>query len=199
MKFTKSGKINPNVTTEIKPLELVDKAVFKRLDYLLEYLLKENSNIHHQFIEKLIQKLSTLVKTEDSNESVDIIAAAEKYPHLRNKPELVKLHLNAFLQLLHISHEDLKEGTTIKIPDRNYWRHFVLRYYQALVLSEIMGKKKAINLLKEFIDQYTISVGSLIEKYDTLETMRSDHINELQENPEVGWVSVFSDVEDGKY
>ena len=197
MRFGKFGKLNPDLTTEIKPIDLVDTTVFKRLDYLLEYLLNEDPEIHQSFVEKMKQKLQTLVKDEHfENKAVNLGELTRKYSHLKEQQELVRLHFNFSMQLLQISGEQLEEDTAI-IPNRNYWRIFVPRYYQALVLSEIIGKEKTINLLKEFIDQYIFSVRFSIEKFNDLEALRSSHIKETHEGP--GWVSVFSEVEDGEY
>jgi DNA-binding MarR family transcriptional regulator len=89
---------------------------------------------------------------------------------------------------------------TYKVPIRNNLRSFLVpNYHYALALSQVVGRKKAVHLLKEFVEQYTISVADLVEKVPDLDTMRAETLKEAQENPDLGWVFTLSEVVDGKY
>jgi hypothetical protein len=196
MKFQKLGKVNPNMKNEIKPMEFAHTAVFKRLDYLLGYLLDRDPKLQREFVARLTHKLKASVKEKGVLDA----SLLDEYSHLKEQLELAELHLGFSLQLLQISGQQVQEAASVEVPGRNYFRGFLVpRYYQALVLSEIIGKDQAIHLFKAFIDQYTSSLGSLIEKFDDLETMQASHIEWHQENPETGWIVTLSDVEDGRY
>ncbi len=199
MKFQKLGKINPNPKIEVKPKELfVDGDVFIRLDSLLGYLLDEDPGIQREFVQKLAQKMETSLQAPVEKYVLDS-SLVDEFSNLREQLELVELHSNFFTQLLQISAKQAQEATAIEVPARNYIRSFLVpRYYQALALSEIVGKEKAVNLFQEFIDQFILSLGSSA-KFDDLQALRASHIKHGQENIEDGWVVTFSDIEDGRF
>lgn len=199
MKFQAYGKLNPDLTQEITPIEFAERAIFRRLDYLLGYLMNKDPALQRNFVEELTRTLQMLAKDARVDKESFDLSFIDKYPNLRGPMELVELHLSFYLQLLQISGQQAQENTTVVVPDRNYLRSYLVpRYHHALVLSEIMGKDRAVNLFKAFIDDYTISIRDLIEKVDDLEAVRARHIDDDQPT-DGGWVSILSDVEDGRY
>jgi hypothetical protein len=197
MQFAKYGKLNPNLTNEINPLEFSERAVFRRLDYLLGYL--QERELKTEFVDRLRVKLQDVV--DDSGLEIgeaDLKFSAD-YPNLADQPKLVELQLLSFGQFLQISAFPGREDNPIEVPDRDYLRSYLVpRYYQALVLTEMLGKEKATELGKTFIDDYTISMRHLVTQVDDLEAVRAHNLGEDPENAE-GWIIVVSNVEDGKW
>lgn len=197
MKFQKLGRVNPHLETEMEPLKIIERAIYKRLNYLLGYLLGQDPEIQRKFATTLESELHTLVQQERLETPPDVAAIVEQYSNLEGRQELVNQLFNFFLQLLGIPAEQLQK---CKVPDRNNLRSFLVpNYHYALALSQVVGKEKAMHLFQEFVEQYTISVGDLIEKVPDLDTFRAENLKNAQENPDTGWVLTVSEVVDGKY
>jgi hypothetical protein len=197
MKFQKFGRIvNPHREIEMEPLKIIGRSVYKRLNFLLGYLLGQDPEIQRKFVATLESELHALVQQERLETPPDVAAIVEQYPNLEGRPELVNLLFNFFLQLLGIPVQQLEK---CKVPNRNNLRSFLVpNYHYALALSQVVGKEKAVHLLKEFVEQYTISVADLVEKVPDLDTMRAENLKDAQENPDTGWVFTLSEVVDGK-
>jgi hypothetical protein len=201
MEFQKVGKLNNNITHEIVPLELADLFIFGRLDCLLGYILINKREIHQEYVEKLKQKLQTLVAEEHfENRDQDILMLTEKYDNLLDQQELVKLHMSFFIEILQITEEQFWRSASIQVPNYNFHRSAILlEYNQMLALAEIIGREEAIDLYKKHTDRYIIIHDTpLFEKIEDLETMRNRTI-EFLERGTYGRVRIVSDIEDGRY
>jgi len=201
MEFQKVGKPNQNITHEIKPMELADLFIFGRLDCLLGYILINKREIHQEYVEKLKQKLQTLVAEEHfGNRDLDILTITRKYDNLRDQQELVKLHMSFFIQILQITEEQFWRSASIQIPNYNFHRSAILlEYHQMLALAEIIRREDAIDLYKKHTDRYIIIHDTpILEKIEDLETMRRRTVEFLKRGA-YGRVHIVSDVEDGRY
>jgi hypothetical protein len=201
MEFQKYGKPNQNITHEIIPMELADLFIFGRLDCLLGYILINKREIHQEYVEKLKQKLQTLIAEEHfENRDQDILTITSKYDNLLDQQELVKLHMSFFIEILQITEEQFWRSASTQIPNYNFHRSAILlEYNQMLALAEIIGREDAIDLYKKHVDRYIIIHDTpIIENIEDLETMRRRTIKFLERGI-YGRVRIVSDVEDGRY
>lgn len=201
MKFKRYGSINPNIKQEVNPKELIHLAVFKRLDFLLGFLEKQDENLAEEFIDKYQDQLKALLEQDPlSGPMPDYPYDLDQFPQLLDQLGLVNLSWLFFLSLLEITPERVKKDTAIEVPDRNGLRaSLVPRYYHALVLSNMLGKEKATEILKAYIDEFLISLSSGANKFDDLESQWNSYIENASEGGNNGWLNTASDIEDGKY
>lgn len=201
MELQKVGKLNQNITHEIVPLELADLFIFGRLDCLLGYILINTREIYREYVEKLKQKLQTIIAEEHFvNRDQDILTITKKYDNLLDQQELVKLHMSFFIEILQITEEQFWRSDSIQVPNYNFQRSAILlEYNQMLALAEIIGREEAIDLYKKHADRYVIIHDTpLFKKIEDLETMRRRTI-EFLERGIYGRIRIVSDIEDGRY
>ncbi|MCG3227593.1 MAG: hypothetical protein H7645_11805 [Candidatus Heimdallarchaeota archaeon] len=124
----------------------------------------------------------------------------DDFIHLKVYPDLLFNALNYYLQLLKV---DTKKNWTkdkIKVTNKNYIQSFLYhRYYNALVLTEIIERNQAVKFFKDYIDSYVKSISSEWRKYETLEEFREARIPQEGDPPNIGWVIVQGVIEKGKY
>lgn len=128
--------------------------ILKSLDTFLIYLQKHKPKIYDKYLMTLQSKLrSLLVKSEISLQKLSIPIVQKS---LRAHIELHTLYLTYAVQLMDLQ-QDLpstnNSDSNIDILWINYDKSGVYpSYYRALVLCEILGREKAINFLKRYID-----------------------------------------------
>ena len=185
-------------------MELADLFIFGRLDCLRGYILLNKREIHQEYVEKLKQKLQTLVAEEHfENRDLDIFTLTKKYDNLLDQQELVKLHMSFFIQILQITEEQFWRSASIQIPNRNFHRSAILLEYNQMLVAraraEIIGREEAIDLYKKHTDRYIIIHDTpILNKIEDLETMRRRTVEFLKRGA-YGRVHIVSDVEDGRY
>lgn len=201
MKFQQYGRVNPDKMYKIKPMQLAENVILRRLNFLLGFVKEKNEELYKRYIVQLEKKIQSLVGDIDiSEEKLGIKEKLSNYPHLNQHSKLTKIHYNFLIKLLEKPIEEVINSEEVLIPSKNYWLIvFGIRYYQAQALTEIMEKEKAIELFKEYIDQYGLSVKSTYKHYETLEEMRKDHIEESEQSTDIDFDVIISTVEDGRY
>ena len=124
----------------------------------------------------------------------------EDKPLLKLYPKLAGYVLNYYLHLLQISETPDWTTDRIKIPQRAFFRSFLLpRYHNLRILIKTLGRKQAINIYKKYVSYFFIQLG----KPDT----PSDFVNLRQHyekvsqpgSPPSDWVTVRGLMDNGKY
>ena len=186
---------------ELQPLEYANKTVLKRLNYLIGFIKKEKAELLQNFVTKLNLKLIKLLNKSYGNEGDDKEKIISKeFIHLKVYPELHYNCLNYYLQLLNIDNSINWSKDKIKIPNTNYIQSFLYhRYYNVLVLTEILERTLAVQFFKDYIDSYVKSQSIDWRKYENLEEFRNARIPKKDDPPNIGWVIVQGVIENGKY
>jgi hypothetical protein len=184
----------------MQPLEYANKTILKRLNYLIGFLKKEKPEILKNFVTKLNNKYIKL----QSNSALDIVfdrtEISNDFIHLKVYPDLVLNCLNYYLQLLGIDSDERWTKDKFKVPNKKYIQSFLYhRYYNVLVLTEIMERTQAVQIFKDYIDSYVKSLSSEWRKYDTLEEFREARKPKKDDPPSIGWVIVQGVIENGKF
>lgn len=211
MEVIKIGKINPKALEKEIEVQLFEHvmhmannnrnnfACIKRLDYLLEFISKNNQSILQKYIKNLEIKYDKLATREfiNSNDS-SISKILKESETLREHPNLVKNILNFSIQLLNLSNEINNLNDKQKVTQNNYMRSFLIpNYYYLQVLIQTIGRDKAIGLFKEyiskFLDYYKVSTEN---EFTTLED-RFEKIKKNVNSPS-DWVATYGMISKGK-
>ncbi len=186
---------------ELQPLEFAKQTILKRLNYLIGFIKKEKPEILQSYVTKLNIRFVELLNQSYLDENiVDKIDVNNDFIHLRVYPDLIHNSLNYYLQLLDVGFSEKWTEDKIKVPNRRYIQSFLYhRYYNALVLTEILGRNLGIQLFKDYIDSYVKSIASGRPKYETLEEFREARIPRESDSPNIGWVIIQGVIENGKF
>ncbi len=142
----KSAKREVNVAERLSE-------ILKSLDNFLNYLQKENPEIFEDYIKALTNKFRSLL--EKSDLTIQKQALQSLLEEIRSKTEVHSLYLLFAIQLMDISQNlsALNNNCNIDIYWTNHDKSSTYpAYYRALVLCEILGREKALEFLKRYID-----------------------------------------------
>ena len=203
MKFTQTGTFKENVLEElidIKPQERIETSLFKRLNYIIGFIKKENPDIISDYIKNLTAKYQKLTNDDflkGNSDKVDKIIA--DFKNLKKHPELTKASLNYYIHLLQLSDKSdwMKEET--KVTNKAFLQGFLYpSYYFIETLAETIDREDAVKLFKKYVTQFLIDNksprrDSFVSLEDTVKKRLSGDITSSE------WVVVHSILEDGKY
>jgi len=196
MKFHKFEAKTKNKMFKIKPMEYFDNT-YKRLDFLLGYI-KNNENKFKDYVNQMIDDFQFLIKNSSIGDYK--ISNLANYNNIKSNMELARLHGDLMRQILGISMEQAKSNYEIEIPSRSYWRGIILpRYYQLVALTKTLGRNEAIELFKEYLDQYYIHIKSTLEHYDSLDEFYNKRIEDKKKSTDNEFAVVYSTVKNGVY
>lgn len=190
-----------NNLQELQPLEFAKKTVLKRLNYLIGFIKKEKPEILQNFVAKLNIKFAKFLNESFVDENdIKAIDISKDFIHLKVYPDLIYNCLNYYLQLLKIDLTRDWSKDKFKVPNKNYIQSFLYhRYYNALVLTEILERNQAVQLFKDYINAYVKSIAPERSKYETLEEFRSARIPKEGDPPNIGWEIVHGKIKNGKF
>lgn len=186
---------------ELQPLEFAKRTILKRLNYLIGFIKKEQPGILPSFVNKLNSRFVQLSTTSHIYEKFTIPAdICTNFLHLKLYPDLVRSSLIYYFHLLKFDNTKNWIEDKIKVPNKNYIQSFLHhRYYNVLVLTEVLERNQAVQLFKDYITAYIKSIAPKIPNYETLEEFRSARIPKEGEPPNIGWVIVQGLIENGKF
>ncbi|MFX1253299.1 MAG: hypothetical protein ACFFCZ_16945 [Promethearchaeota archaeon] len=205
MKIVKTGKYTLNdldILQEIQPIEFAQRTSLKRLNYLLSFIKENKPEILPKFVSNLTAKYNTMIKKDHfESKELDLSEICSNLVNLQEYPKLVASCLNYFIQLLQLSGDVDWIKDKVKIPNKNYIQSFLyLRYYNALVLTETLGRETAIQFYKDYIENYVKDGRSLeATTFENLEVFRESIIQRNLESPGIGWAIVQGKIENGKF
>ncbi len=204
MEVFKSGKYHISDLDnlqELQPLEFAKKTVLKRLNYLIGFIKKEKPEILQNYVTKLNNKFVKLLNQSYVNKGdIKPTEIYNNFIHLKVYPDLINSCINYYLQLLDLDSLENWMKSKFQIPNKNYIQSFLHhRYYNALVLTEIIERNQAVQLFKDYINAYVKTISAERSKYETLEEFRSARIPQEGDPPNIGWEAVHGIIENGKY
>jgi hypothetical protein len=198
MKFYKFEAHTKNKIYKIKPMEFLNNTVYKRLDFLLGFVKKKNEKIFSDYVNQMIADLESL--NEFSTLGDYKISNIADYSNISSHLKLVQLHGDLHRQILGISMEQANSDNEIEVPSRIYWRAFILaRIYQLISLVNTIGRKEAIELFKNYLDQYYIHNKSSFKHYETLDDLFKESFKEASKSTDNEFTVTCSTVENGVY
>jgi len=200
MKFVKTGKYRQDTMerlVEINSLEQLQNRI-NRMNYFLGFVRKRIPETFPQYVENLITKYQDLL--DDDRLKVnppDFDDIVSQNVHMKEQPELAKLVLNYIIQILQLPAE--KRLGKVEVVNRAYYRSWSHQNYTNLVvLTETIGREKAITLFKRFVTQY--SKENRNPDRETIEDLESLYAKRIEpkEVPS-DWEIVHAMIDDGKY
>ncbi|NHJ05413.1 MAG: hypothetical protein EAX90_11350 [Candidatus Heimdallarchaeota archaeon] len=204
MNYIQKGKHKPDALDdemEIQPFDDVRKESLHRLNYIIDFIKNKKPEIIEKFLLNLMIKLKELVKENFIEKySIDVKKFYKGMESLEKNPELTKLALNFYFQILQPKEEVNWFSEKTKVATGDYLRSYLLpRYYNVLTLTETINREEAIKLYKQYITYY------LIDKYSDKKEERFDkaeaifEINKNSKNSDSPWVIVCGMLKEGKY
>ncbi|NPE09343.1 MAG: hypothetical protein GNW80_13740 [Asgard group archaeon] len=198
MKFHKFEAQTTNKIYKIKPIEFFNNTIYKRLDFFLGFVKKNNEKIFKDYVNQLIVDFQTL--SEYSTVGDYLIRNLANYKNISSNMKLSQLHGDLLRQILGISMEQTNSDNEIEVPSRIYWRAIVLtKIYQLESLVKTIGRAKAIDLFKQYLDQYYVHVKSTFKYYETLDELYKEHLEDSKTSTNNEFAVTSSSVENGMY
>lgn len=167
------------------------------LDRFLVYLAEKKGDVLDEFILYLEPRYkSAVVRNFSSIGSLDLSGVSSKTEILMNYPDLLNACASFTLTMLDVSRDYTWEPQELDLLFINVVRASQLHfYYRAELLTELIEREEAIQLLKDYID-FAIANHGQVQKYEDLTKMYEDQIKD-SEAQSGDWIAVSA--ENGKY
>ncbi|UCG03340.1 MAG: hypothetical protein JSW11_04985 [Candidatus Heimdallarchaeota archaeon] len=168
------------------------------LDRMLVYLADHKPDILDEYISGLELKYKSAVMSSfNITDSLDLSNTSTEMKILMDFPDLLKTCADFLLTMLDVPQDYAWEPQeldllTVNVTKASY-HHF---YYRAKLLTDLMDRDEAIQLLKEFID-FAIAKYAQVPTYEDLTSMYEDNIRESYENESADWIAI--PVSEGRY
>ncbi|MHA2406508.1 MAG: hypothetical protein ACXACH_07130, partial [Candidatus Hermodarchaeia archaeon] len=200
MKFTHVGECRPEIMDEkieeYQPLEHAER-LLKSFDHFLGAIKAQQPTILEEYVTNLETRYQPLLNNEYlSLRNDDISPIIDELPHLREYSQLVRVYVNYNFQLLQLSKKAKWKRAKIQTSLRTLMRSRYIPIYTNLqVLTETLPRDQAIQLFKDYIDDYMrMRVAEMDDRYQTLNELRDMFLS----MGEWGVVGNVSEVKDGK-
>ncbi|NPE08966.1 MAG: hypothetical protein GNW80_11850 [Asgard group archaeon] len=201
MKFVKVGQEIEIPKATLPPIALAESNVFEILTLLLGKIKKEKSNSYQLFVENVTDKLLSNTKNIGfKREDGKLTQTLEKYKHLLENYNLVRLHLNYLIDGLGLTEEVFWENQKTSFPIESFIPSILIQFYYHLIsLIELLGRDPALKFYQEFVDKYneTVNARNQANIHKSLDEMREEHLEWMKTNP-YGRIRVFGEVKDGQ-
>jgi hypothetical protein len=196
MKFYKFEAQTTKKMFKIKPVAFFNSIIYKRLDFLLGFIKKNNQKTYKDYVNQLTDDFQSLVKSSSSeNYRIDDLS---KFKNIQSNMKLARLHGDLIKQILGVSFDQANSSDEIEIPSRIYWRASLLaRYNQLLSLIKTLGRDEAISLFKQYLDQYYVFTKSTFTNYETLDEFFDFLIEDAKTSTDGEFDVTCSSVENG--
>ena len=200
MKFVKTGKYRQDTLERSVEVDTLKDAKWRleRMNYLLGFVRERLSDVFPKYTDNLLAKYQDLLNEDRKDASpFDIDELLSENPNMKEYPELVRLVLNYFMQVLQLP-ADSNPGK-YNVVNRNYFKSFShISYPNLLVLTETVGRAEAITLYKKYITHYYLDKRK--PDRDTIDNVKIlyDRALEPKEVPS-DWEIVHGMIGKGKY
>ncbi len=203
MKFVQTGTFRENYLEEIvdfKSLENIENMFLEKLDYFIGFVSKEKPEIITKYVKNLVKKYQGLAEDnlfEKPSEKIKKILV--KYIYLSQYPDLIKVSLNYFINLLQAKEKNVLDMPEVKITKKALIQAWIYHsYYFLQALTETIDREEAVKLFKHYITNYYLehpptSRGEFVSLEKRLEDRTSGDTTSSE------WVLVHTMLEDGKY
>lgn len=181
---------NPDKKTSLNVHGFIETSLLL-LDRMLVYLSDQQPDILDEYITGLELRYKSAVTNSFSIiDSFDLLKIGSKMKILMEFPDLLKACAEFNLKKLDVPLNYAWEPKeldllTINVTKASYL-HF---YYRAKLLTDLMDRDDAFQLLKEFID-YAIATYAQVPQYEDLNSMYEENIRESYENESADWIAV---------
>jgi hypothetical protein len=159
MEFKEYGEYDPKVVDTPQEIQFMNsiKAPLNRINHLLKFIDEKKPNIKIKFIELLQNEIAKIIRDDYFKEqNLDISEILKDLNHLKTEIQLAKKITNLVFNLLNLPNNIDQKNDKVSVTHGSNLRSFLVpRYYNVMVLSEILGKEEAINLYKIFRTEYT--------------------------------------------
>jgi len=146
MKFVKTGEYREDTLQRLVEINALKEARnrLKKMDYLLGFVRERKPEDFPEYINNLLAKYQSLLEDNRLNSSPpDLDDLVDDFPNMIEHPELVRLVLNYFIQILRLPTED-NLGKS-KVINKDYFQSYShISYPNLLVLTETIGRAEAI-------------------------------------------------------
>lgn len=171
-----------------------------KLDYLVDFIAKEEPEKLAVYINNLIKKYRGLAKEnywEITSKNIKEIYL--KYRNLKQYPKLYEASINYLVNLLELENISEWKKDEIKILTKGLIQAWTFpSYYFLETLAETIGREEAIKLYKRFITHYYIDhPSSNRDKFVSLDKRLEERTSGDITSSE--WVIVHTMLEAGKY
>ncbi len=200
MKFTHVGECRPEIMDEkieeYQPLEHAQR-LLRSFDSFLGAVKTQQPKILEEYVANLEVRYQPLLNNEYlALQEDDILLIIDELAHLREHTQLARIYVNYNFQLLQLSKRAKWKRAKIQTSLRTLMRSRYMPIYTNLqVLTETFPRDQAIQLFKDYIDDYMrMRVAEMDDRYQTLEELREMFLS----MGEWGVVGNVSEVKDGK-
>ncbi|MFX1507499.1 MAG: hypothetical protein ACFFDC_15555 [Promethearchaeota archaeon] len=188
---------NPDKTRSLNVQSFVETSLLL-LDRLLVYLADHKSDILDEYITRLEMRYKSVATSSfDITDTLDLSNISTEMKILMNFPNLWRACADFILTMLDVPQDYTWEPQELDLLTENVTRasyhHF---YYRAKILTDLMDRDEALQLVKEFID-YAMETYVQVPKYEDLNSMYEENIRESYENESADWIAV--PVSGGRY
>jgi len=178
MKFTHIGECRPEIMDEkIEEYQPLEHAEFrlKSFNHLLGVVKAQQPKKLVEYVANLEARYQQLAEIDYlSLKDVDVSPLITELTHLREHSTLARLYLNYNFQLLQLAKETKWKTAKIKVSLRTFMRaRYIPIYINLQVLTETFPRDKAIQIFKDYINDYTRKrIANLDDRFQTLEELR---------------------------
>jgi hypothetical protein len=159
MKFSEYGEYDPKVVDTPQEIRLMDaiKAPLNRLNHLMKFLKINKQEILQKFVELLQKNIDEAIKIDYIKKlNIDLSEILQDLELLQSNKQLASQLSNFVFNLLELSKDVNLQNEKVEVAHGSNLRSFLIpRYYNVMVLSEILGKDDGIKLYKIFRTEYT--------------------------------------------
>ncbi len=201
MEFREYGEYDQKIVDSLQEIQFMNslKAPLNRLNNLMKFIEKKNPGILQKFVELLQKKISESIKIDYfKKQDFNLCDILKDLNQLNTNTQLVKSIINFVFNLLQLPNDLNQEKDRIEVTYGSNLRSFLVpRYYNVMVLSEILGKEEAIKFYKIFRTEYTKLFASRKNMYkDTTDMFKA--FTAKSENEKLKGVFVMGKPKNGK-
>jgi hypothetical protein len=202
MKYVRVGEFQQEALDkphELQPKEQFTKSHLARIDLLLSMVIEDYHSKFQEYISDLLENYKSLVKSSNLKTYTLPTESLEDTKVIKEHHELAELVLNYFLSLLKITEDQDWINDRIKLPQRDYFRAFLLpRYQHVKTLTKTLGREEGAKLYKKYISRFFINLGKPEEQDFTNLTDHYEKVSK-ESSPPSDWITVRGLTDTGKY
>jgi hypothetical protein len=203
MKYVRTGEFQQEALDkphELQPKEFFVKSHLERIDLLLTIVKENNPTKIQEYISDLLVNYTVLMKNINVEAYSIPPELLKDKKVIKESSKLAELILNYFLSLLKITDNQDWMNDKIKVPQKDFFRAFLLpRYQNVKTLIKTLGREEGVKLYKKYISMFFINLDKVERKEEF--TNFKDHYEKASKpvSPPSDWVTIRGLTDDGKY
>jgi hypothetical protein len=203
MKYVRVGEFQQEALDrlhELQPKDLFTRSHLERIDLLLDMVREEYPIKLPEYISDLRSNYESILKNLNLITYTLPTELLENKKVINENTQLAELILNYFLSLLKIAENQDWINDKIKLPQRDFFRAFLLpRYQHVKILIKTLGREEGVKLYKKYVSMFFIHLGKPEREEEF--TNLVDHYEKVshEASPPSDWVTVRGLLDNGKY